>query len=314
MNKILEIYFLRHGETEHNRLKIPQGSEIDTSLNENGIKQSIITAKYLKKFNHVPDIIFSSPMKRSLETAQIIHKELGLKNDIIIENNITEMKSGILRIKKDKIELKKMEKNNNSDYLNYLNYQKLEEEFESIIDPIEKVKFLESERLIKNWELNGICTFQEAKKICDKIIFMIKNCNQNRILIVSHSMILFVLISHIFNIHIEGLAKKYYKNIKNCFISKIIYNREAENESKKNFTMITPPNTEHFLSYNYLGNTLLETKEILGKDSTDFIYLVTHENSKFAFKQSENIDNAFIEKHNLKYYDKNDYGTFYSFN
>ncbi len=309
MNEILEIYFLRHGETEHNRLKIPQGSEIDTSLNENGIKQSIITAKYLKKFNHMPDIIFSSPMKRSLETAQIIHKELGLKNDIIIENNLTEMKSGILRIKKDEIELKKMEKNNNSDYLNYLNYQKLEEEFESIIDPIEKVKFLESERLIKNWELNGICTFQEAKKTCDQIITIIKNCNKNRILIVSHSMILFVLISHIFNIHIEGLAKKYYKNIKNCFISKIIYNREGEN-----FTMITPPNTEHFLSYNYLGNTLLETKEILGKDSTGFIYLVTNENDKFAFKKSENIDNNFIQKHNLQYYDKNDYGTFYSFN
>ncbi len=55
-------------------------------------------------------------MKRALETSKIIHKELELKSNIIIENNLTENRLGILKRDKDKAEKKDLEDYNNLEY------------------------------------------------------------------------------------------------------------------------------------------------------------------------------------------------------
>ena len=64
-----KITFVRHGETDWNRAKKIQGS-VDVPLNETGRKQAQETAKSLrgKKF----DAIYSSPLARARETAEII--------------------------------------------------------------------------------------------------------------------------------------------------------------------------------------------------------------------------------------------------
>ncbi|MBI3331417.1 class I tRNA ligase family protein [Candidatus Peregrinibacteria bacterium] len=72
----VEVTLVRHGQTDYNAKNIEQGSEIDAPLNETGREQAWTLAKKLKgkKF----DVLICSPMKRALETAEIMSKELEL--------------------------------------------------------------------------------------------------------------------------------------------------------------------------------------------------------------------------------------------
>ena len=70
------IYLLRHGETDGNRQKIFRG-HLDLSLNEHGKKQAEnlvikLRDKGIKK-------IFSSPLKRAVETITPLSRELGIE-------------------------------------------------------------------------------------------------------------------------------------------------------------------------------------------------------------------------------------------
>ena len=94
---IKEIYFIRHGETEWNVLKKMQGSEIDIELNNLGKKQSFITGNYLHNYRLNSgkfDIIISSGMKRTNETAKIIAKALNYNKDIVIMEEFKEIYHG----------------------------------------------------------------------------------------------------------------------------------------------------------------------------------------------------------------------------
>ncbi len=71
-----EIFICRHGETEYNRTHRIQGRGIDEALNETGRSQ----ARSIGEFLEARDIkhIFSSSLKRSIETAQIIADTMKL--------------------------------------------------------------------------------------------------------------------------------------------------------------------------------------------------------------------------------------------
>ncbi|HEY1095889.1 MAG TPA: histidine phosphatase family protein [Alphaproteobacteria bacterium] len=66
-------YFLRHGETDANVQQLLQGS-MDTLLNDNGREQARLAAQILK--NHPIDRIIASPLKRVIETANIVNQIL----------------------------------------------------------------------------------------------------------------------------------------------------------------------------------------------------------------------------------------------
>ena len=72
--KIKEIYLVRHGETDWNKENKIQGKN-NIPLNSTGIKQSNDVAKYLKDKNI--GCIYSSPLERTEQTAEIIQKGLG---------------------------------------------------------------------------------------------------------------------------------------------------------------------------------------------------------------------------------------------
>ncbi len=74
-----EIILARHGETEWNVGEIFRG-RIDIELNETGIRQARLLAKYLSNANI--DVIYSSPLKRALKTAEIIASYHKLDVDI----------------------------------------------------------------------------------------------------------------------------------------------------------------------------------------------------------------------------------------
>lgn len=78
-------YFVRHGETNMNKMRLIMGS-IDDALNETGIAQAEQAAQFLK--GEPFDVIISSPRKRALQTAQIIAQNRALP--LVIEENLTE--------------------------------------------------------------------------------------------------------------------------------------------------------------------------------------------------------------------------------
>ena len=87
------IYLVRHGESQANILRRFSGIT-DVELTETGLLQAAKAGKKLR--GKKIDKIFSSPLKRAKYTAEIIADEIGFdKNDIIIENSLTEVNFGI---------------------------------------------------------------------------------------------------------------------------------------------------------------------------------------------------------------------------
>ncbi len=79
----MKLYIVRHGETSWNVKKLLQG-KTGISLNENGIKQVKKLARKLPK-NKI-DICICSPLKRILETANILYSNI-IKDDLLIERD-----------------------------------------------------------------------------------------------------------------------------------------------------------------------------------------------------------------------------------
>lgn len=91
------IYFVRHGLSEANVRKVFAGQKDDSLLTDEGRQQAKATAEEIIKEGIKIDKIFSSPLKRAYETAEIIAKELGFNtSDIIIEKRIIEYDMGSL--------------------------------------------------------------------------------------------------------------------------------------------------------------------------------------------------------------------------
>lgn len=77
--------FIRHGETQWNQQTRIQGL-IDLPLNENGFAQAHSLATYFKSQPQTWDIIASSPLKRAIQTAEVIADTLALKPIIIVKD------------------------------------------------------------------------------------------------------------------------------------------------------------------------------------------------------------------------------------
>lgn len=85
----MDILITRHGQTEWNVLKKVQG-KADIDLNDNGKNQAELTAKKLEL--EKIDLIISSPLKRALQTAEIINQSKNIQ--IIIDERISERDFG----------------------------------------------------------------------------------------------------------------------------------------------------------------------------------------------------------------------------
>lgn len=72
----MKLILARHGETDWNVAEVFRG-RLDIELNETGRKQARLMADYLAESKI--GAVFSSPLKRALETAQIVAARPGLK-------------------------------------------------------------------------------------------------------------------------------------------------------------------------------------------------------------------------------------------
>lgn len=82
----MDIYFIRHGETEANVEERLQG-HTDTPLTTAGKDHAKNVAANLEPSD--PDILISSPLKRSLDTAKLVAQEL--KVDIKMDSDLMEI-------------------------------------------------------------------------------------------------------------------------------------------------------------------------------------------------------------------------------
>lgn len=79
------IYLIRHGQSEDNLRPVFQSK--DSPLSPLGIKQAKLMAKRIKDVS--PEVVYSSPYPRALDTAKIIAKELG--QDLIVKDFLKEL-------------------------------------------------------------------------------------------------------------------------------------------------------------------------------------------------------------------------------
>ena len=84
------IYFVRHGETDYNLKRLIQGRGINVSLNETGRLSAEKARENLRGVSL--DKIYSSPLLRAKETAEIINKDFDL--EIVCDDRLIEVGVG----------------------------------------------------------------------------------------------------------------------------------------------------------------------------------------------------------------------------
>ena len=88
----MKLILIRHGETEWNKQRRIQGCRSDTRLSPKGLEEADGLAAALRKERI--DAIYSSPMKRAAETAQVIADACKMKVELF--NELMEIDAGAL--------------------------------------------------------------------------------------------------------------------------------------------------------------------------------------------------------------------------
>ncbi len=86
---MLKIILIRHAESEWNPVGRYQGL-LDPDLTERGRAQADLLGRELKK--HSIDVLYTSPLRRTYETARIVGAHLGI--DPVVEERIREIDHG----------------------------------------------------------------------------------------------------------------------------------------------------------------------------------------------------------------------------
>jgi broad specificity phosphatase PhoE len=86
---MLEIILARHGETDWNASEIFRG-RADVALNETGLRQAELLGEYLS--SEKIDIVYSSPLRRAVQTAEAIARPQAL--DVNIVGNLNDIDCG----------------------------------------------------------------------------------------------------------------------------------------------------------------------------------------------------------------------------
>ncbi len=90
------IYFIRHGEAEHNVSGV-FGGHIDTKLTEQGVKQANLAGQQANAQNLAFDIIVSSPLERAHHTARILSAHINYPHtQIVLSDALKERHFGAL--------------------------------------------------------------------------------------------------------------------------------------------------------------------------------------------------------------------------
>jgi len=88
----MNLLIIRHGQSEADILKVMEG-RADFNLTDLGIKQAALMAGWVGQ-NYKIDKIFSSPLKRASQTANILSELIRI--DVIYDDDLMEWQNGII--------------------------------------------------------------------------------------------------------------------------------------------------------------------------------------------------------------------------
>lgn len=154
----MNLILVRHGKTKESEKGVLLGS-LPGNLSQEGKEQMKLVAQEIKNKGMVPDIIISSDLKRTKDSATILSKELGVK--VIYNPLLRERKGGITEGKTE----------------NEINW-----------DTYEQTPLLHRKH-------KGGESFVEVRERAKKFLDYLRSKKHNTVLIVSHSMFLAMLIS-----------------------------------------------------------------------------------------------------------------------
>jgi broad specificity phosphatase PhoE len=192
----MQIIFVRHGQSTQN-VAVESGQQYDKDnirLTERGEKQAEKTGIFLKETFGTFDKIYCSPLRRCVQTCDLICKQLNYDKDIIVKNGLRETWTDGKTEGMSKEERTKFIENN----------EELKE-IQKIIDKetnlFEKVKLLQ-----KGFDIwssyNGGYSRREAQIFLKKFLKKLKKLDCKKILVVSHGGIIEMLSKMIANISI----------------------------------------------------------------------------------------------------------------
>jgi broad specificity phosphatase PhoE len=248
-----EIYLVRHGQTDWNALKIPQGGEHDIPLNAKGHEQSIKTAEYFATYRIQDkpfDLIISSGMIRANETAEHISKAIGYNGKIEIEQDLKEQNWGT-RGGTSFDDLKTIANDNThpDDPKHYIAlYVKMMNIVKTTPDPINKREMWKTVHRFENKHFQS-----EPDKIfrhrVKKAMKKIYTRPEKKIIVVSHGETIQQTLEILTNIT-DNIRGDYSNNQTNCHISCMeIYEKQYMKnnhfKTKTKFKIILMPNTLH---------------------------------------------------------------------
>ena len=148
------IIFLRHGQAKNNTERILAGRTPGVPLTEEGVDQSEKAAKFLEEMNI--SAIYSSPIKRAKNTAEIVGKHNSI--DVRIDDRLIELDMGKFTGKP---------------------YDEIFSSHGNVF-----MKFYRGELEIAH---NGVETFEEVKKrILDMVDHVIDNHPDENVVLVTH--------------------------------------------------------------------------------------------------------------------------------
>lgn len=161
----MEIVFIRHGQTDVNKDNRLQGAQVDAELNERGREYA---KKAAANFNEDKfDVVYSSPMKRAVETAKIFTKG---KKELKLDPRLLEFDFGDWDGKK---------------------MDEIARDYPDVVDPWGKVN-----RDYVKYALNGE-SYEEFDKRCGEFLDeMYQKYTDQSVLVVAHGRLIRMMAAH----------------------------------------------------------------------------------------------------------------------
>ena len=239
---MMEILFIRHGESTAN-VALQNNTAYDNiniKLTELGKNQAMKTGKLLNKEYGKIDVIFYSPIKRCVETANIIANELKNKN--LQENKL------LIEAGEENHLFSGMNKKEIDEFMSkQKKHIKLNEEYKKENNMFKKIKIQEK---IINEELkitNSKPNVDGLENNCKKFLTQLKKLDYKRVIVVSHRGTIQMFLKIICNINAYNMNIKISSqenndkvDVNNCSITGVIL------ENNK-FKLVFAPTINHLL-------------------------------------------------------------------
>ena len=172
-----KLILIRHGQTEMNAQNLYFG-KLNPLLNDLGIEQAYMVKEKLS--NIVYDCIYSSPLERARETAEICNY---LNKEIIYDNRLEEINFGAFEgltfkeiSKKFPNEVKEMERNWKT--FNYITGESPKEMFERAVSFLETLDYTKDNLVISHWGIiNCIISYFVSGTLDSYWKFKVDNCS-----------------------------------------------------------------------------------------------------------------------------------------